>query len=77
MTETNRDDDGFVHELTPVQREYVDKLYKREAHGDVGSRRYRSVIFGKYEFQPGDDPYDLSRDWPIDEKPGHKKAIEK
>lgn len=64
------DEDGFmIHELTKVQREYVDKIYKREKgeHG-INSNKYRSVIFGRYHFQIGDDPFDLQRDWSENEK---------
>ena len=58
-------------ELTPIQRQYVDKLYKRERgqSGDISNKQYRSVIFGKYHFVPGDDPFGLQTDWPELEKP--------
>lgn len=56
-------------ELTKIQREYVDKLYKRErGQSEIIGKKYRSVIFGKYHFQIGDDPFGLQSDWPESEK---------
>ena len=56
-------------ELTKIQRDYVNAKYKKE-RGENGSNdpKYRSVIFGKYTFQVGDDPFLLKRDWPLEEK---------
>lgn len=65
---TNQDNDNFK-ELTKIQREYVDKLYKRErGQQDMMSKKYHSVIFGKYHFVHGDDPFGLQTDWPEKEK---------
>lgn len=56
-------------ELTKIEREYVDKLYKRErGQQDILSKKYHSVIFGKYTFVTGDDPFGLQTDWPEKEK---------
>ena len=61
----------FVYkELTKIQREYVDKLYKRERgqSAETIGKKYRSVIFGKYTFVVGDDPFGLQADWPESER---------
>ena len=69
-TEFESDKEDFVYkELTPIQRAYVDKLYKRErGQQETSDSKYRSVVFGKYRFVVGDDPFGLQRDWPIEEK---------
>lgn len=69
-TEFESKKEDFVYkELTPIQRAYVDKLYKRErGQQDTMDSKYRSVIFGKYHFIVGDDPFALQRDWPPEEK---------
>lgn len=66
--ESNKEDFTYK-ELTKIQREYVDKLYKRErGQQDILSKKYHSVIFGKYTFVTGDDPFGLQTDWPEKEK---------
>ncbi len=69
-TDVTTDEDGIrCKELTEIQREYVKKMYKRE-RGEHGTNdpRYKSVMFGKYRFQVGDDPFALQRDWPVSER---------
>lgn len=69
-TNTITDENGFLcKELTSIQREYVKKMYKREKgeHG-TSDPRYKSVMFGKYQFQNGDDPFLMQRDWPVSER---------
>lgn len=68
--EEHEPEEFVFKELTKIQREYVDKLYKRERGqlGETTNKKYRSVIFGRYTFMVGDDPFGLQADWPESEK---------